>query len=251
MENIRNRVDVRLVTSRKMASKLSVKPNFQHCTIFDENLVAIHMRKTALQFNKPVYLGMCILDLSKTLMYDFHHNYIRPKYVQKAKLLYTDTDSLIYEIETKDFFKDISSDVKQKFDTSDYPKEHPSGIPTGVNKKVLGMFKDEASGEIIQEFVGLRAKMYSFRMLEQDEHKRCKGIRKNIVKETITHEDFKQCLFGGGEQYRTMNVIRSYRHKLYSEEVNKIALSADDDKRVIMGDEITTLAYGHYKLNEQ
>ena len=82
-------------------------------------------------------------------------------------------------------------------------------------------------------------------MLEQDEHKRCKGIRKNIVK------DFKQCLFGGGEQYRTMNVIRSYRHKLYSEEVNKIALSADDDKRVIMGDEITTLAYGHYKLNEQ
>ena len=179
---------------------------------------------------------MCILDLSKTLMYDFHHNYITPKYVQKAKLLYTDTDSLIYKIETEDFFKDISSDVEQKFDTSDYPKNHPSGIRKKLlNKKVFGTFKDETSGEIIQEFVGLRSKLYSFRMFEQDEHKTCKGIKKNIVKETIIHEDFKQCLFGGGEQYRTMNVMRRYRHKLYSEEVNKIALSADDDKRVIMG----------------
>ena len=180
MENIRNRVDVRLVTSREMASKLSVKPNFQHCTIFDENLVAIHMRKTALKFNKPVYLGMCILDLSKTLMYDFHHNYIRPKYVQKANLLYTDTDSLIYEIETEDFFKDISSDVEQKFDTSDYPKDHPSGIPTGVNKKVLGTFKDEAFGEIIQEFVGLRVKLYSSECSNKMNTKHAKVLRKTL-----------------------------------------------------------------------
>ena len=100
---------------------------------------------------------MSILDLSKTLMYDFHYNYIQPKYGDNAKLLFTDTDSLAYEIQTKDFYRDISSDVKSKFDTSNYPKDHPSGILTGVNKKVIGMFKDEASGKQIAEFVGLRA----------------------------------------------------------------------------------------------
>ena len=111
--------------------------------------------------NKPVYLGACILDLSKTIMYEFHYNYIKPKYGDKAKLLFTDTDSLMYEIETEDFYKDISKDVKDRFDTGNYPKNHPSGIPTGINNKVLGMVKDEAGGKIIKEFVGLRAKLYS------------------------------------------------------------------------------------------
>ena len=144
MENIRNRVDIRLVTRESQAKKLTCKPNYQHHTIFSENLTAVHMKKVSLKFNKPVYLGMSILDLSKTLMYDFHYNYIKPKYDDRAKLLFTDTDSLAYEIETEDFYRDISSDVKSKFDTSNYPKNHPSGILTGVNKKVIGMFKDEA-----------------------------------------------------------------------------------------------------------
>ena len=159
MENIRNRVDVKLVNDEKQAEKLSAKPNFIHCNIFSGDLVAIHMKKTRLVFNKPVYLGMCILDLSKTLMYDFHYNYIKSKYGYKAKLLFTDTDSLMYEIQTEDFYKDISSDVKLRFDTSDYPPNHPSGIPSGFNKKVLGMFKDEVGGKVIGEFVGLRAKL--------------------------------------------------------------------------------------------
>ena len=103
---------------------------------------------------------MCILDLSKTLMYDFHYNYIKQKYGDKVKLLLTDTDSFMYEIQTEDFYKDISGDVKDRFDTSDYPHNHPSGIPSGFNKKVLGMFKDEVKGKCIEEFVGLRAKLY-------------------------------------------------------------------------------------------
>ena len=127
------------------------------------------MKKTELTFNKPVYLGMSILDLSKTLMYDFHYNYIKQKYGDKAKLLFTDTDSLMYEIQTKDFYKDISEDVKHRFDTSDYPPEHSSGIPPGINKKVHGMFKDEAGGKVIDEFVGLRAKLYSYKMFEGEE----------------------------------------------------------------------------------
>ena len=249
MENIRNRVNVKLVNNEEKARKLIAKPNYKSCKIFSENLISIHMKKTSLLMNKPVYLGACILDLSKTIMYDFHYNYIKPKYGDKAKLLFTDTDSLMYEIETEDFYKDINKDVKDRFDTSNYPDNHPSGIPTGINKKVLGMFKDEAGGKIIKEFVGLRAKMYSYKMAEGEESKRCKGIKKQVVEKSITHEDYKNCLFTGKEQLRKMNIIRSYEHEIYTEEINKVALSAEDDKRHIMEDGVHTLAWGHYKIN--
>ena len=165
LENIRNRVDIRLITSDKVAQKLAANPNYDCCTIFDENIIAVHMKKTRLYFNKLVYLGMSILDLSKSLMHDFHYNYITTKYGDKAKLLFTDTDSLEYEITTKDFYKDINSDIEKRFDTSDYPTNHPSGIKTGLNSKVLGMFKDEAGGKQNVEFVGLRAKLYHTKCL--------------------------------------------------------------------------------------
>ena len=129
-------------------------------------LLQFTWKKTKLIFNKPVYLGMCILDLRKTLMYDFHYEYIKPKYKSFAKPLFTDTDSFAYEIETDDFFKDISGDVKKLFDTSNFQNHHPSGIETGQNKKVAGMFKDEVGGKIIEEFVGLRSKLYSYKMFE-------------------------------------------------------------------------------------
>ena len=250
MENIRNRVNIKLVNTEEKLKKLVAKPNFKSRKIFSENLVSVHMKKTKLTMNKPVYLGMCILDLSKTIMYDFHYNYIKPKYGNKAKLLFTDTDSLMYEIETEDFYKDISEDVKNRFDTSDYPENHPSGIPTGINKKVLGMFKDEAGGKTIKEFVGLRAKLYSFKMDEGGESKKCKGVKKQVVESSISHEDYKTCLTTGKEQLRKQNILRSYNHEAYTEEVNKIALSAQDDKRYILSDGIHTLAWGHYKIKD-
>ena len=114
-------------------------------------------------------------------MYEFHYKYINPKYGDKAKLLFTDTDSLMYEIKTEDFYKNISGDVKDRFDTSDYPPNHPSGIPTGCNKKVLGVFKDEVAGRYIEEFVGLRAKLYSYKRFEGKESKKCKGVKKSFV----------------------------------------------------------------------
>ena len=249
MENIENRVDIRLITDQKDLVKLVAKPNYDRCTIFDENLIAVHMKRTKLMYNKPIYLGMCILDLSKTLMYDFHYNYIKKKYAEKASLLFTDTDSLAYEIKSLDFYADITTDVKSKFDTSDFPKDHPSGLYTEVNKKVIGLFKDEAGGKQIEEFVGLRAKLYSYKMADED-YKKCKGVKKSVVKKSITHEDYKDCLFTKREQLRKMNVFRSYHHVIYTEEINKIALSADDDKRIILDDGIHTLAYGHYALTK-
>ena len=250
MENIRNRVNVKLVDSGEKFKKLVAKPNYNSCKIFNENLVSVHMKKTSLTMNKPVYLGMSILELSKIIMFDFHYKYIKPKYGKQAKLLFTDTDSFLYEIQTEDFYKDISGDVKDRFDTSDYPENHPSGIPTGINKKVLGMFKDEAAGKVIKEFVGLRAKLYSYKMDEGKENKRCKGIKKAVVEKSIRHEDYKTCLTTGKEQLRRQNIIRSYEHELYTEEINKVALSAADDKRYLLKDSYDTLAWGHHKIKD-
>ena len=251
MENLRKRVDIRLVTNEKDARKLISKANYNRRTIFSENLMAIHMNRTHIKYNKPIYLGMCILDISKEIMYDFHYNYIKPKYDEKAKLLMTDTDSLVYDIETEDFYKDISLDVREKFDTSNYPKNHPSGIETGVNKKVIGKFKDETGGKIITEFVGLRAKLYSFRMDDGEEIKKDKGIKKSVIEKGIKFDDYKECLDSKAKQMREIPVIRSYKHFVYTETVNKIALSADDDKRIIQEDGIHTLPYGYYLIKTE
>jgi len=245
MENIRNRVDVRLRTSEKSAEKLVPKPNYERTTIFSEDLIAVHMKKMELVFNKPVYLGMSILDISKTLMYDFHYNYMKVKYGDNCKLLMTDTDSLMYEVKTEDFYKDIREDVRERFDTSNFPQNHSSGI-LRMNKKVPGMFKDECGGEIISKFCGLRAKLYAYKK-DGNEEKRCKGVKKPVVSKSIHLEDYKRCLFTGKEEYQKMNVIRSREHELSTETVNKIAFSANDDKGFVLPDKIQTLAHRHFR----
>ena len=124
MENLRKRIAVKLVTDEKKLMKLTSKPTFMTSKISNEKLVAVHKIKETLTLNRPAYVGMCIFDLSKTLMYDFHNNYIEKKYNDKAKLLFTDTDSLTYEMETEDVYKDFWSD-KDKFDNSEYPENSP------------------------------------------------------------------------------------------------------------------------------
>ncbi len=162
MENVRNRVNVKLVTNEKALNKLSKKSNFKKGNIFHEKLIAVNMEKTTIKLFKPIYLGMSILDLSKTLMYKFHYNYIKPKWEDKSRLLFTDTDSLCYEIKTNNAYKDISEDVDEWYDTSNYDKDHPSRLYTNKNKKVIGFMKDECGGNDIVEFVGLKPKSYSY-----------------------------------------------------------------------------------------
>ena len=154
---------------------MAAKPTFVSSKIINENLVAVHKIKETLTLNRPANIGMCILDLSKTLMYDFHYNYIKNKYGDKAKLLFTDTDSLtyMYEIETEDVYKDFWND-KGKFDNSDYPESSP--YFDKINKKVIGKFKDEAAGIPIVEFVGLRSKMYSYLKDNDKKARTAKGI---------------------------------------------------------------------------
>ena len=245
MENIRKRVDVRLVTDEKKLIKLASKPTFVSSKIFNDNLVAVHKIKETLTLNKPAYVGMCILDLSKTLMYDFHYNYIKKKYGDKAKLLFTDTDSLTYQIEADDVYQDFSNNI-EKFDNSDYNKS--SKFFNGSNKKVIGKFKDEACGIPITEFVGLRSKMYSYMKDNQKGGKTAKAIKKCVIKKDITHENYKETLFNKKQMHHKMKTIRSDKHQLGSYEINKISLSCFDNKRYILDDGKTSYAYGHYNI---
>ena len=247
MENIRKRVDVRLVTDKKKLSKLASKPTFVNSKIFSEDLVAVHKQKEILKLDRPAYVGMCILDLSKTLMYEFHYNYIKRRYENKAKLLFTDTDSLCYEIQTKDIYNELWED-KELFDNSDYPKD--SQYYSSENKKVIGKFKDEAAGMPIKEFVGLRSKMYSYVKENNKNEKTAKGIRKYVIQKEITHENYKDCLFNRKQLLHKMNTIRSVNHQIGSYKLNKISLSCFDDKRYILDDGCNSWAYGHYKINQ-
>ena len=248
MENIRKRVDVRLVTDEKKLLKLASKPTYVSSKIFNENLVAVHKIKETLTLNRPAYVGMCILDLSKTLMYDFHYNYIKDKYGEKARLLFTDTDSLTYEIEAKDVYKDFWKD-KDRFDNSDYPESSPYFDKT--NKKVIGKFKDEAAGIPIIEFVGLRSKMYSYIKDDYKGVKTAKGIEKNVIKNNITHYNYNSTLLNNDQMYHKMKTIRSNNHELGSYEINKVSLSCFDDKRYILEDGITSYAYGHKNIKQK
>ena len=158
MGNVRNHKDIKLVTSDKRRKQLVSGPNYHSCKKFSDHLMAIKMKKTRVKLKKPLYLGMSILDINKILMYEFWYNYIIPKYGDRAKLCYTDTDSFIIYIKTEDFFQDISNDVEKQFDMSNYDKNDKRPFPIGKNKKVPGLFKEEWGGKIITEVVGFKTK---------------------------------------------------------------------------------------------
>lgn len=254
VENIRNRVDIRLATQEKQIDKWIAKPYFKHRTIFSENLSAVHMRKQSLLFNKAIYVGFGILDISKTLIYDFHYNFFKKKYGDKAKLQYGDTDSLEYLVETDNVYTEMKETL-DRYDTSNFEKKNRHGMPQ-VNKKKLGTMKDEMGGLIVYEYVGLKSKMYANRTEKSkkksvekfDYAKKSKGVKKSVVQNEITFDDYKKCLSEQKPLYKSMNLIRSKNHELYSIELYKKVLSSSDDKRYIMEDGITSLPWGHYKI---
>ena len=245
MENLRKRVDVKLVTDEKKL-ELSAKPTFVSSKIFNENLVTVHKIKETLILNRPAYIGMCILDLSKTLMYDFLYNYIKQKHGEKAKLLFTDTDSLIYEIQTEDVYQDFWNN-KEKIDHSD--SKDDSKYFDKSNKKVIGKFKDEAAGIPITEFVGLRSKTYSYMKDDDKGSKTAKGI-KNVIKKNIKHVNYKDLPLNNKQLYHKMKTVRSENHEIGSYEINKVSLSCFDDKRYKLDNGINSCAYGHRNIWE-
>ncbi|XP_065211441.1 uncharacterized protein LOC135839374 [Planococcus citri] len=243
MMNVRNHVDIKLISEGKKYTKYVSKPNFVKSTFFAEDLAAVHMKKTHINFNQPIYVGVSILDISKTLMYDFYYR-LKREYKNDVKLLYTDTDSLILSIKTPDFYSDMKGMIDE-FDTSDYPENNIYGIPQ-VNKKVIGKFKDEMKGKSIEEFIGLASKLYSIKVFEEDEKKRAKGVKKHVIKNQITHNDYKECLEKKITKSFKQKIIQSKNHNIYTFEQDKRGLSPFDDKRCIFDNE--TLPWGHYKL---
>ena len=189
------------------------------------------------------------MDISKTLMYEFHYK-TKARYGDDAKLLFKDTDSLCYHIKTADWYEDIRGDVESSYDTSDYPEDHPSMLPR-VNKKVIGMMKDECKGKVIDEFCSNRAKSYCYTIdgVSPRNGKKCKGVKKAVVKKHLTIEDYKNCVLSGVQKKIEQTTLRSRKHTIYTEHTRKLALSPYDDKRVILEDGISTLPIGHYKLD--
>ena len=202
------------------------------------------MKKTYVLLNKPVYLGQAILDISKTLMYEFYYDYLKPRYKDKVKLCYMDTDSFILLIETEDFFKDIADDVNEWFDTSSYDKNDKRPLPIRVNKKILGKFKDELNEEIMTEFCAPRAKTYAFRCDDDEEIKKAKGTKKCVITKNLIFDNFKGSVLSNKIIIRSQLRFKSDHHKMHTDEVNKIAISSIDDKRIQTFDRITTYQYG-------
>ena len=244
MENVRNHRDIKLVISDKRRSILASEPNYHLSKRISKDLMIMEMRKVEVKMNKPIYLGQAILDISKTLMYEFWYDYIKPKYGDKARLCYMDTDSFVMDIKTDDFYKDINNDVDKWFDTSNYDKNDNRPLEIGKNKKVIGKFKDELGGKIMTEFCALRAKAYAYKLDDDTEMKKAKGTKKCIVKREITFKNYADALFNDEVIIKSQQRFRSDHHRVYTEEVNKIALSINDDKRLQTFDKVTTFPYG-------
>ena len=219
MENLRKRVDVKLVRSNEedKLRRLIASPAFARANIFDNDLSAIQVHKSNLVLNRPVYVGMSILDLSKHIMYDFYYNQLKPQCGESCQLLYTDTDSLLVD--------------------------HP--LYSSANKKVLGKLKDECAGRAIAEYLGLAPKMYSILEAGGINTKSAKGVKKNVVKKHIRHEQYKETLFEKQTFRHGIDVLRSERHRIYGQHLNKVSLSPFDSKRWIAKNGVDTLAYGH------
>ena len=208
----------------------------------------VKLRETKITWNKPTQVGFCVLELSKLLMYRFHYEHILPRYGSNAKLLFTDTDSLCYEIQTEDVYADMKQDL-DLYDTSDYPQDHPNY--SAANCKIIGKFKDECNGVPPVEFVGLRAKMYSLLLPNGKSKSTAKGIKSSFAKRHVKHELYQKCLFEQCSTTASYYQIGSKNHQLSTNQIKKSALSPFDDKRWLLSNSSDTLAHGHYKIAKE
>ena len=247
MENVRKHRNIKLVKTDKKRNKLVSEPKYHTMKLIDDNLAIIEMKKIKVKMKKPIYLGLSILELSKITMYEFWYDYVKSKYMDNARLCYTETDSFVINVKTKDFYKDTVEDVKERFDTSNFSYDRP--LPIGMNKKVVGLIKDELGRGIINEFVALRPKAYSYRTDDLVELKKAKGTKKYVIKNMLKFEDYKNCLFGNGKVLRSQQRFKSENHAVFTECINKIALSCDDDKRIVNQDGIKSYPYGYILKN--
>ena len=246
MEDKRKHLDFEIVSDERRFMKCVNNPSFKHSHIINENLVGVEKQKPKLKLDKPIFIGMSFLDLSKQHMYKFYFDVMKPKYGDNIRMVYTDTDSFVFHTKTDDIYQDLK-EINDEMDFSGYDKNHK--CYDASNKKVLGKFKDEVDGKIIAGFIGLRPKCYAFKIQGDDtEYKKCKGTSKNTVKRKIKYDDYNKVLETNEVIYRSFNSIRSKNHKIFSINTTKVSLNSYENKRYWTTSE-DSLAYGHYKIN--
>ena len=225
MENVSKRINVKLINNEKKYLNVLSRPSFVSQKILDKNLVAVHKIKPVLLLNKPIYVGFSILELSKMIMYDWHYNYFVKKF--NCSLLFTDTDSLVYEIEGNDSVYDEGFRDRELLDFSGY--DRGSVYYDCVNKKIIGKMKDEMSSKIIAEFVGLRSKMYSIVTVDDEKLVRAKGVNKELM-----HNEFIDVFLYKKVVRHCMKRILAKGNKIGTYDVCKISLSCFDDKLLMI-----------------
>ena len=240
MENVRKRVNVKLINNENNYLKVVSRPSFVSQKILDKNLVAVHRIKPVLLLNKPIYVGFSILELGEMIMYDWRYNYFVKTF--DCSLLFTDTDSLVYEIKDNDSVYDEVFMDKELFDFSGYDKG--SVYYDCANKKVTGKMKDEMSDKVIAEFIGLRSKMYSIVTVDNEKLIRVKGVNRKLM-----HSEFKDVSFDKKVVRHCMKRILAKGNKMGTYDIYKISLSCFDDKRYVLDNGVNSLAYGHAKIN--
>lgn len=252
LQSARKMANIKLVNKwdgRFGCKSLISSPAFKRRVIFSENLVAIEQHKTNIFYNRPIIVASAILEQSKIKMYEFYYEILKPHFKDDLKLLYTDTDSFLIHIRNHDMYEFIKNHIDE-FDTSEYESNNLYGIPL-KNAKCLGKWKDEGNGRIIESFIGLRSKMYSIKFANNKVVKRAKGVKKNIINKKITFNDYVECLQKNCKVIETQNLIKSHLHRVYSIEQSKHILDANDDKRYILPDRVSTLAFGHHEIGKQ
>ena len=248
MENIRKHRDIKLVNNKKRKF-LASEPNYHATKHISEDLLIMEMKKHELYMNKGIYLGQAILDISKTLMYEFWYDYIKPKYANNVELCYMETDSFVMKIKTDDFHKGINNDVDKSFDTSNFDANDNRPLPIGKNKKLIGKFKDDLGGKIMSQFCALKANTYVFKLDNGNEVKKAKGTKKCLAKRHITLDDYAKTPFNDNKLLRSQFTFKIDHHKIYTQKINKIASNYFDDKRIQCNDKITTYPYGYFNNN--
>ncbi len=245
MEQVRNRVNIRLIADPNKLRKAVSKPSYRQAQIINSDLVMVRAAAQKILLNKPIAVGFCILELSKVTMYKFYYDYMKPKYQDRCMLLFTDTDSLCCQIETPDLYHDMGEKL-DLFDTSNFDPNHP--LYSRKNHRVLGKMKSETGSDPPVEFVGLRAKMYSL-LCGIKSQKKTKGIQKSYVKKHVQHQSFLKVLKNASQTTTAkFRAFKSTNHVLNTVEISKLCLCAMDDKRYVLDDGERTLAYGHYLL---
>ena len=247
MEDKRKHLDFEIVSDERRFMKCVNNPSFKHSHIINENLVGVEKQKPKLKLDKPIFIGMSILDLSKQHMYKFYYDVMKPKYGDNIRMVYTDTDSFVFHTRTDDIYQDLQ-EINDEMNFSGYDKNHKCYDAT--NKKVLGKFKDACEGKIMTGFIGLRPKCYACKIHGDDkEYKKCKGAAKNTVKRKIKYDDYNQVLETNEVIHRSFNSIRSKNHKIYSINTTKVSLNSYENKRY-WTTSVDSLANGHFKIND-